>query len=54
MKDYSITWKYIVSKMSEKYGIDVDNTDKVAFGDIAHKLSSIWDEYYRTITSDEE
>lgn len=45
MIDYSITWSYIVEKMSEKCGIKPDSTDKISMGEIERRIEDIWSEY---------
>ena len=45
MRDYSITWEYICTRMKEKFGIPTDDTEKFSFGEIERYLECIWDEY---------
>lgn len=44
--DYSITWGYIVSRMQSLYGINPDDEERVAFGDIEKRINYIWQEYF--------
>ena len=45
-EDYTITWKYLVDKMKEKYGINPDSTERYSFGEIEYKLECIRTEYF--------
>ena len=51
--DYSISWKYIVDKMRDKYGISPDNEEKVAFGKITALMLDIWDDYFDRLYAQE-
>lgn len=46
MKNYMITWKYIVDAMENKYGFKPDNTEECSFGELMLYLEGIWEEYY--------
>lgn len=48
MDDYSITWKFIVDKMEERFGIAPDSTEKFSMGEIELRLEEIWTEFFET------
>ena len=49
MEDYSITWKYLIDKMKEKYGINPDSTERYSFGEIEYKLECIRNEHFNKL-----
>lgn len=45
MTDCSITWNYIVQRMKDKFGINIDNDEKLSMSEIQAYIDDIWDEY---------
>lgn len=45
LKEYYITWKYIVQKMEERFGIKPDSTEKISMHEIERRMDSIWNEF---------
>ena len=46
MEHYTITWKYIVNKMKEKYGIKIDSDEKFSMRELNVYIESIWDDFF--------
>ena len=46
IEDYSITWSYICDRMSSKFGIKVDDTERFSLGEIEALIDNIFGEYY--------
>ena len=46
--DHSITWKYIVEKMRDEYGISPESEEKLSFAEIEAYMNKIWDDYIDT------
>ena len=44
--DYSITWKYIVEQMDEKFGIPFDSTELFSMEKIAAYIEKIWNDFF--------
>ena len=51
--DYSITWKYIVDKIRDEYGISPESEEKLSFGEIEAYMNKIWDDYFETLHAQE-
>lgn len=49
-KDYSISWKYIIEVMEQKFDLSPTSDEKMPMGHILRCLDIIWDDYYDTIT----
>ncbi len=53
-KDYSITWRYIVDEMESRYGINPNDEENYAFGEIISLLNEIWKDYFLTLYKAEQ
>ena len=54
MKDYSISWGYIVDRMCTKYDIEPDSTELMSFGEIEKYVEAIWSEFVDTTDGHED
>ena len=53
-QDYTITWNYIVTQMSTKYGIEVNSRGRYAFGELETMIKQIWHDYFQMLYEHDE